>query len=75
LLPLTEGEIPPERKERERERKKKEKTLKRADPDGFVQYFHPENRRECAVSERFRCFQYNELFKREKFKQNGRLLA
>jgi hypothetical protein len=53
----------------------RERTLKRADPDGFVQYFHPKNRHECAVSERFRCFQYDELLKREKFKQTGRLLA
>jgi type I restriction enzyme M protein len=44
----------------------KEKTLKRTDLDEFVQCFHPENRHERTESERFKCFAYGELLKRDK---------
>jgi type I restriction enzyme M protein len=44
----------------------KEKTLKRTDLDEFVHCFHPENRHERTESERFRCFSYDELLKRDK---------
>jgi type I restriction enzyme M protein len=44
----------------------KEKTLKRTDLDEFVQCFHPENRHERTESERFKCYSYDELLKRDK---------
>ena len=44
----------------------KEKTLKRADLDEFVQCFYPENRHERAEGERFKCFPYDHLLKRDK---------
>jgi hypothetical protein len=44
----------------------KEKTLKRSDLDEFVGCFYPENRHERTESERFRCFPYDELLKRDK---------
>jgi type I restriction enzyme M protein len=40
--------------------------LKRADLDEFVACYHPENRFERVESERFRCFPYDELLKRDK---------
>lgn len=40
--------------------------LKRADLDEFVKCFHPANRFERKESERFRCFRYEELEKRDK---------
>jgi type I restriction enzyme M protein len=44
----------------------KEKTLKRSDLDEFVHCYHPENRHERTESERFKCFAYDELLKRDK---------
>jgi type I restriction enzyme M protein len=44
----------------------KEKTLKRSDLDEFVQCFRAENRHERTESERFKCFPYDELLKRDK---------
>jgi type I restriction enzyme M protein len=40
--------------------------LKRADLDDFVGYYNPANRFERKESERFRCFSYDELQKRDK---------
>jgi type I restriction enzyme M protein len=40
--------------------------LKRADLDEFVQCFNPANRFERQESERFRCFSYDDLQKRDK---------
>jgi len=44
----------------------KEKTLKRFNLDEFVECFHSENRHERTENERFRCFPYDELLKRDK---------
>ena len=44
----------------------KENQLKRSDLDGFVACYHAENRHERGESERFRCFAYDELIKRDK---------
>src|SRR4029077_18566198 len=44
----------------------KEKTLKRSDLDEFVKCFHPENRHERIETERFKCFIYEDLLKRDK---------
>jgi len=44
----------------------KENTLKRTDLDGFVACYNTKNRQERKVSERFRCFSYEELTKRDK---------
>ncbi len=40
--------------------------LKRSDLDEFVECFHPANRFERQESERFRCFSYEDLQKRDK---------
>jgi len=40
--------------------------LKRTDLDAFFQCFHAENRHERSESERFKCFSYDELLKRDK---------
>jgi type I restriction enzyme M protein len=40
--------------------------LKRSDLDDFVVCYHPENRHERIESERFKCFTYDELVKRDK---------
>jgi type I restriction enzyme M protein len=44
----------------------KESPLQRADLDGFVACFHPENRHERTESERFRAFAHDDLVKRDK---------
>jgi len=44
----------------------KENTLKRSDLDDFVACYHPKNRHERNESERFKCFSYEELTKRDK---------
>ncbi len=44
----------------------KENTLKRSDLDDFVKCFHRKNRNERKESERFKCFDYDELIKRDK---------
>ena len=44
----------------------KENTLKRSDLDDFVACYHPKNRFERKESERFKCFSYAELTKRDK---------
>src|SRR5271169_4197328 len=44
----------------------KERTLKRSDLDEFVQCFHAGNRHERTESERFKCFAYDDLLKRDK---------
>ena len=44
----------------------KENTLKRSDLDDFVASYHPKNRHERKESERFKCFSYEELTKRDK---------
>jgi type I restriction enzyme M protein len=44
----------------------KERTLKRSDLDEFVQCFHAVNRHERTESERFKCFAYEDLLKRDK---------
>ena len=44
----------------------KENPLKRADLDDFVACYHAENRHERTESERFKCFTYDELAKRDK---------
>ena len=41
-------------------------TLKRSDLDEFVKCFHPENRHERIETERFKCFAYEDLLKRDK---------
>ncbi len=44
----------------------KENQLKRADLDDFVACYHAENRHERTESERFKCFSYDDLIKRDK---------
>lgn len=44
----------------------KENTLKRSDLDDFVACYHPTNRHQRTESERFKCFTYEELTKRDK---------
>src|SRR5262245_8463523 len=44
----------------------KENQLKRSDLDDFVACYHPENRHERTESERFKCFAYDDLIKRDK---------
>ena len=44
----------------------KENQLKRADLDDFVACYHAENRHERTESERFKCFAYDDLAKRDK---------
>jgi type I restriction enzyme M protein len=44
----------------------KENTLKRADLDEFVACYNPKNRHSRKESERFKCFTYEELLKRDK---------
>jgi type I restriction enzyme M protein len=44
----------------------KESTLKRSDLDGFVASYNPKNRHQRKESERFKCFTYAELTKRDK---------
>jgi type I restriction enzyme M protein len=44
----------------------KENQLKRSDLDDFVACYHAENRHERAESERFKCFTYDDLVKRDK---------
>lgn len=44
----------------------KESTLKRTDLDDFVTCYNPKNRHKRTESERFKCFTYDELLKRDK---------
>ena len=44
----------------------KENPLKRTDLDDFVACYHPENRHERTETERFKCFTYDDLIKRDK---------
>lgn len=44
----------------------KESTLKRSDLDEFVACYNPKNRHDRTESERFKCFTYEELLKRDK---------
>jgi len=44
----------------------KENTLKRSDLDDFVACYNPKNRHERKESERFKCFAYDDLLKRDK---------
>ena len=44
----------------------KESTLKRSDLDDFVKCYHPKNRHNRKEAERFKCFTYAELTKRDK---------
>jgi type I restriction enzyme M protein len=44
----------------------KENQLKRSDLDDLVDCYHPENRHERKDSERFKCFAYDDLIKRDK---------
>jgi type I restriction enzyme M protein len=44
----------------------KENQLKRSDLDDFVACYHAENRHERSESERFKCFGYDDLIKRDK---------
>jgi type I restriction enzyme M protein len=44
----------------------KENQLKRSDLADFVACYHPENRHERTESERFKCFPYDDLIKRDK---------
>ena len=44
----------------------KENPLKRADLDEFLSCYNPKNRHERKESERFKCFTYEELLKRDK---------
>ena len=44
----------------------KENQLKRADLDDFVACYHAENRHQRTESERFKCFAYDDLIKRDK---------
>jgi type I restriction enzyme M protein len=44
----------------------KTNTLVRADLDDFVSCYKPENRHQRSESERFRCFSYEDLIKRDK---------
>ncbi len=43
----------------------KENTLKRSDLDDFVACYNPKNRHDRKESERFKCFTYEELIKRD----------
>ena len=43
----------------------KESTLKRADLEEFVACYNPKNRHKRTESERFKCFTYDELLKRD----------
>jgi type I restriction enzyme M protein len=45
----------------------KENKLKPADLDDFVACYHASNRHERVESERFKCFPYEDLAKRDKF--------
>jgi type I restriction enzyme M protein len=44
----------------------KENCLKRSDLDDFVKCYNPKNRHNRKETERFKCFTYNELIKRDK---------
>jgi type I restriction enzyme M protein len=44
----------------------KENQLKRADLDDFVACYHAENRHQRTETERFKCFTYDDLIKRDK---------
>ena len=44
----------------------KESTLKRSDLDEFVKSYHQKNRNSRKETERFKCFTYDELTKRDK---------
>lgn len=44
----------------------KENTLKRSDLDDFVACYNPKNRHQRTESERFKCFSYDDLLKRDK---------
>jgi type I restriction enzyme M protein len=44
----------------------KTNTLTRADLDDFVHCYNPENRHQRSETERFRCFSYEDLLKRDK---------
>jgi type I restriction enzyme M protein len=44
----------------------KENKLKRADLDDFVACYHASNRHQRTKSERFKCFAYDDLVKRDK---------
>ena len=44
----------------------KENTLKRSDLDDFVACYNPNNRHQRKEAERFKCFTYDELLKRDK---------
>jgi type I restriction enzyme M protein len=44
----------------------KENQLKRGDLDDFVACYHPENRHQRKETERFKCFNYDDLVKRDK---------
>jgi len=44
----------------------KENQLKRSDLDDFVACYHAENRHQRTESERFKCFAYDDLIKRDK---------
>ena len=44
----------------------KTNTLTRADLDDFVHCYNPENRHQRTEAERFRCFSYGDLIKRDK---------
>ncbi len=44
----------------------KENTLKRSDLDDFVTCYNPKNRHQRKESERFKCFSYDDLVKRDK---------
>ncbi len=44
----------------------KENTLKEEDLDDFVKCYNPENRHKRKESERFKCFSYEEILKRDK---------
>jgi type I restriction enzyme M protein len=44
----------------------KENTLKRSDLDDFVACYNPKNRHQRTEGERFKCFTYDALLKRDK---------
>lgn len=44
----------------------KTKSLKRSDLDDFVKSYNPENRQKRKETERFKCFKYDDLIKRDK---------
>ncbi len=44
----------------------KENPLRREDLAGFVECYNPKNRHERKETERFKCFSYEELLKRDK---------